>query len=70
MMTKHTTTSNHARIVRVEEDLTGLEDRIGIVERDMTDLLARLDMIITMGRMTLAIVAAALGLDLGLEGML
>jgi len=34
----------------------------------MTDLLARLDIIIRMGRVTLIIVASALGLDVGIEG--
>lgn len=68
MMTKPTASSNHTRIVRIEEDLGDLEDRMTIIEGSMTDLLARIDIIIRMGRVTLAIVAAALGMDIGVEG--
>tara|TARA_R100001163_G_C4997416_1_gene147833 strand:- start:298 stop:510 length:213 start_codon:yes stop_codon:yes gene_type:complete len=67
-MTKPTASSNHTRIVRIEEDLGDLEDRMTIIEGSMTDLLARIDIIIRMGRVTLAIVAAALGMDIGVEG--
>ena len=68
-MTKPTTSSNHARIVSIEEDLGDLEDRMSAMESNMTDLLARIDIIIKMGRVTLSIVAAALGMDLaGIEG--
>jgi len=68
MMTKPTASSNHTRIVRIEEDLGDLEDRMTMIEGSMTDLLARIDIIIRMGRVTLAIVAAALGMDIGVEG--
>ena len=68
MMTKPTASSNHTRIVRIEEDLGDLEDRMTVIEGSMTDLLARIDIIIRMGRVTLAIVAAALGMDIGVEG--
>ena len=64
-MTKPTASSNHTRIVRIEEDLGDLEDRMTMIEGSMTDLLARIDIIIRMGRVTLAIVAAALGMDIG-----
>jgi hypothetical protein len=67
-MTKPTASSNHTRIVRIEEDLGDLEDRMTVIEGSMTDLLARIDIIIRMGRVTLAIVAAALGMDIGVEG--
>ena len=67
-MTKPSASSNHPRIVRIEEDLGDLEDRMTIIEGSMTDLLARIDIIIRMGRVTLAIVAAALGMDIGVEG--
>ena len=67
-MTKPTASSNHTRIVRIEEDLGDLEDRMTVIEGSMTDLVARIDIIIRMGRVTLAIVAAALGMDIGVEG--
>ena len=67
-MTKPTASSHHTRIVRIEEDLGDLEDRMTVIEGSMTDLLARIDIIIRMGRVTLAIVAAALGMDIGVEG--
>jgi len=56
------------RIIHLEDDVKDLDERVTNLETNMTDLLARIDIIIKMGRITLAIVAAALGLDLGIEG--
>ena len=63
-----TVKENQARIIHLEDDVKDLDGRVTTLEANMTDLLARLDIIIRMGRATLAIVAAALGLDVGIEG--
>jgi hypothetical protein len=63
-----TVKANQDRIIHLEDDVKDLDERVTNLETNMTDLLARIDIIIKMGRMTLAIVAAALGLDLGIEG--
>ncbi len=63
-----TVKANQERIINLEDDVKDLNGRVTNLETNMTDLLARLDVVIRMGRLTLAIVAAALGLDVGIEG--
>jgi len=63
-----TVKENRDRIVHLEDDVKDLDVRVARLESSMIDLMARIDIIIRMGRATLAIVAAALGLDLGIEG--
>jgi len=63
-----TVKENRDRIVHLEDDVKDLDERVARLESSMIDLMARIDIIIRMGRATLAIVAAALGLDLGIEG--
>ncbi len=63
-----TVKENQERIIHLEDDVKELDGRVTNLETNMTDLLARLDVVIRMGRLTLAIVAAALGLDVGIEG--
>ena len=63
-----TVKENLNRIVFLEDDVKDLNGRVTTLEANMTDLLARLDIIIKMGRATLALVATALGLDVGLQG--
>ena len=63
-----TVKANQERIIHLEDDVKDLDERVTKLETNMTDLLARLDVVIRMGRLTLAIVAAALGLDVGIEG--
>ena len=63
-----TVKENLNRIVFLEDDVKDLDGRVATLEANMTDLLARLDIIIKMGRATLALVATALGLDVGLQG--
>tara|TARA_R100000951_G_C2603823_1_gene168993 strand:- start:269 stop:472 length:204 start_codon:yes stop_codon:yes gene_type:complete len=63
-----TVKANQERIIHLEDDVKELDGRVTNLETNMTDLLARLDVVIRMGRLTLAIVAAALGLDVGIEG--
>ena len=67
-MANATVASNRERIVRVEEDVTGLEDRVTNLERSHLEVLTKLDIIIKMGRVIMAVVAATLGLEVGIEG--
>ena len=67
-MPNATVASNRERIVRVEEDVTALEDRVSSLERSPLEVLTKLDIIIKMGRVIMAVVAATLGLEVGIEG--
>ena len=65
---KPTVASNHARIIKVEEDLTVLEEKVEILDKQFSEVLVRLDMILKIGRGVAVMVATSLGLDLGIEG--
>jgi hypothetical protein len=65
---KPTVATNHARIIKVEEDLTVLEEKVEILDRQFSEVLVRLDMILKIGRGVAVMVATSLGLDLGIEG--
>tara|TARA_R110002073_G_scaffold253926_1_gene416583 strand:+ start:22 stop:231 length:210 start_codon:yes stop_codon:yes gene_type:complete len=65
---KPTVSSNHARIVKVEEDLTNLEDKVEVLDRQFVDVMARLDTLLRIGRGIAVMVAASLGFDLSIEG--
>ena len=65
---KPTVASTHARIIKVEEDLTVLEEKVDILDRQFVDVLARLDTILKIGRGIAVMVGASLGFDLGIEG--
>ena len=67
-MTKQTVSSNHTRIVRIEEDLGDLEDRVTAIELQHAQLMGRLDVIIKGIKLITAIVGASLGIDVGIEG--
>ena len=65
---KPTVSSNHARIVKVEEDLTILEEKVEVLDKKFIDVMARLDTLLRIGRGIAVMVAAGLGFDLGIEG--
>ena len=67
-MPNATVASNRERIVRGEEDVTSLEERVTSLERSHLEVLTKLDIIIKMGRVIMAVVAATLGLEVGIEG--
>ena len=67
-MAKQTVSSNHTRIVRIEEDLGDLEDRVTAIELQHAQLMGRLDVIIKGIKLITAIVGASLGIDVGIEG--
>ena len=63
-----TVKANRDRIVHLEDDMKDLDVRVARLESSLIDLLARIDIIIRMSRATVVIVAATLGIDLGIEG--
>jgi len=67
---KPTVASNHARIVKVEEDLTDLEDKVEVLDKQFNEVMAKLEVIVKMSRALVGMVAVTLGIDLGLEGMM
>ena len=67
-MPNATVASTRERIVRVEEDVTALEERVNHLDRSHIELVSKLDIIIKMGRAIMAVAAATLGLNIGIEG--
>ena len=65
---KPTVASNHTRIVRIEEDLTELEEKVEVLVKQFTEVIVRLDTIMKVGRGIAVMVGASLGFDLGIEG--
>ena len=63
-----TVKQNHERIVRLEDDVSEIQDRLTDLEMKHIDLMARLDTIVNGVKLILAIVGASLGIDVGIEG--
>ena len=63
-----TVKENQVRIVGLEDDMKDIDKRIIRLEHDFSLLIGKMDIVIKMGRITLGLVAAALGLDLGING--
>ncbi len=63
-----TVKDNQNRIVRLEDDVQGIETRLSDLEMKHVDLMARIDTIINGMKIIIAIVGASLGIDLGIEG--
>jgi len=63
-----TPATNRERIVRVEDDVTALEERVNTLEKLHLEHMAKLDVLIKMGRAIMAVAAATLGLNIGIEG--
>ena len=68
MMTDATPATNRERIVRVEDDVSSLETRVSALEIMHIEHMAKMDLLIKLGRAILAIAGATLGLELGIEG--
>ena len=68
MMPNATVASNRERIVRVEEDVSALDERVNTLEVLHIEHMAKLDVLIKMGRAIMAVAAATLGLNIGIEG--
>ena len=67
-MANATVASNRERIVRVEDDVSALDERVNTLEVLHIEHMAKLDVLIKMGRAIMAVAAATLGLELGIEG--
>ncbi len=63
-----TVKQNHERIVRLEDDVQEINERLTDLEMKHIDLMARLDVIVKGVKVIIAIVGASLGVDLGIEG--
>ena len=63
-----TVKANHERIVRLEDDVQEINERLINLEMKHIDLMARLDVIVKGVKLIIAIVGASLGVDLGIEG--
>jgi len=63
-----TVRENEIRIENVEEDVSDLDKRVTRLETDFTIMVNKLDLLIKMGRLIVGLVAAGLGLDLGVQG--
>jgi len=67
-MPNATVATNRERIVRVEDDVSNLETRVSSLEVLHIEHMAKLDVLIKMGRAIMAVAAATLGLNIGIEG--
>jgi len=67
-MTNVTVATNRERIVRVEDDVSALDDRVNTLEKLHLEHMAKLDVLLKIGRAILAIAGATLGLEIGIEG--
>jgi hypothetical protein len=65
---KMTVKENTIRIRNNEEDIEALDKRVTKLESDFNLMIGKLDIIIKMGRVMVGMIAAGLGLDLGIEG--
>ena len=63
-----TVKQNHERIVRLEDDVQEINERLTNLEMKHVDLMARLDVIVKGVKLIIAIVGASLGIDVGIEG--
>jgi len=68
MMANATVATTRERIVRVEDDVSALDERVNTLEVLHIEHMAKLDVLIKMGRAIMAVAAATLGLNIGIEG--
>ena len=68
IMVNATVATNRERIVRVEDDVSALDERVNTLEKLHLEHMAKLDVLLKIGRAILAIAGATLGLELGIEG--
>ena len=59
---------NKTRIIRLEDDVQDIDNRLSDLEVKHIDLMARLDIILNGVKLIAALVAASLGFDVGIEG--
>ena len=69
-MINMTVKENLTRIIRLEDDVEEVKERIYNLETNHLELITRLDMIGRVAKIIAAMVAATLGFDLGMEEMI
>ena len=67
-MADPTTHTNLDRIIGVEDEVSALDIRLRSLEDKHQEHIVKVDLIIQMGKIILALVGAGLGLDLGIQG--
>ena len=65
-----TVKENLKRIIRLEDDVEEVKERVYNLETNHLELITKLDTIARVGKIIAMMVAATLGFDLGLEGMI
>jgi hypothetical protein len=65
-----TVKENLNRIIRLEDDVEEIKERVYNLETNHLELITRLDMIGRVAKIIAAMVAATLGFDLGMEEMI
>ena len=70
MVINMTVKENLTRIIRLEDDIEEVKDRLYNLETNHLELITKLDTIARVGKIIAMMVAATLGFDLGLEGMI
>ena len=65
-----TVKENLSRIIRLEDDIEEVKERVYNLETNHLELITRLDMIGRVAKIIAAMVAATLGFDLGMEEMI
>tara|TARA_R100001086_G_C11624436_1_gene199752 strand:- start:229 stop:432 length:204 start_codon:yes stop_codon:yes gene_type:complete len=63
-----TVKQNQERIIRLEDDVHEINERLSELERKHIDLMARLDVIVNGVKIIIAIAGTSLGIDVGIEG--
>ncbi len=65
-----TVKENLTRIIRLEDDVEEVKERVYNLETNHLELITKLDTIARVGKIIAMMVATTLGFDLGLEGMI
>jgi len=61
---------NLNRIIRLEDDVDEVKERVYNLETSHNELITRLDTLARVGKLIAVMVAATLGFDLGMEDMI
>ena len=65
-----TVKENLNRIIRLEDDVEEVKERVYNLETNHLELITRLDILARVGKLIAVMVAATLGFDLGMEDMI
>ena len=70
MVIKMTVKENLTRIIRLEDDIEEVKDRLYNLETNHLELMAKLETIARIAKLLAIMVSATLGFDLGMEEMI